>query len=822
MTFISTHLKQFLLSLALIFFITLTAQSQCAEIESISVAACGTPEGHNEMFRFRVGPTDLNTADLSVIWTADAAVWGGLIQDDFTASKVATLNATIIAQGGCPLLLEPVLGVLPANASVLLVTSYQLSTVFTSFAAINETTYILFQNSTFTGGHFINAPQPGINLRTMVLNFGPFCSDTVTYDTLLLSGNLGDAVKFTTDGIPIYFNSGCSAPVEPFNVVAGPTIIDRCLGEETVSLNATALNPQNIQWTATQGTFSSPNTLATTFTAPPSFEGSIDITLTVSNACGSNFNSDTITLTLKPTITPVFSIDTYLCIGGNAPVLPLISDNGAAGTWSPSVINNMSSGTYTFTPGSAFCASSPTFVLNMFVDENKINPIFAPVNPICAGAFLAELPTTSQNGILGNWLPAINNNVTTTYTFTPNANLCAASATMTILVNPILLPSFTSVQPICEGEFLAPLPVTSQNGITGSWSPALDNTVTTNYLFTPNSGECSLPTTLTIVVVTGEIIDPIIGEDSVCIGNNLQLSSAAPSGIWTSSDSNVATVDSNGLVTPLNPGFSKITYTTATICNAAFLNITVYLPPNPLLTNRFICVDPETDAYISTVNIQCGVPNEDHTFKWTLNGQPLSTTSNLHVATEEGLYEVVVTNNTTTCSASASANVIKSSTAQAEISVSEDFGLNQIIAIDVTGGSGDYAYQLDDNSAQDNNQFTVTQGGEYSITVIDKNGCGNTALSIFALNYPRFITPNNDGYNDTWSIKGLSQQLEAQIQIFDRFGKLVKSMKPYLSEVWDGTLNGTILPADDYWFTLNYVDKLGMSKQYKSHFSLKR
>lgn len=822
MTFISAHLKQFIFSLVLIFFIGINAQSQCVQIESISVAACGTPEGHNEMFRFRVGSTALNTADLSVVWTAEAAIWGGLIQNDFTASKVATLNSVIISQGGCPLLLEPVGGVLPANASVLLVTSYQFSTVFTSFAAINETTYILFQNSTFTGGHFINAPQPTISLRTTTLNFGTSCSDTVTYDTNLLSGNLGDAVNFTPDGFPTYFNSGCSAPVEPFNVVAGPSIIDRCLGEETISLTATAINPQNIQWTATQGTFSSPNTLATTFTAPPSFEGSINITLTVSNACGSNFSSDTITLTLKPTITPVFSINNYLCIGDTPPVLPQISDNGAVGTWSPSVVDNLESGTYIFTAGPAYCASTPKFVLTIFVDENRITPSFSPINPICAGTFLAELPTQSLNGVNGSWLPPINNNETTTYTFTPNSNQCAAKATMEIIVNPIVTPTFNSVKPICANEFLAPLPTLSKNGITGSWFPELNNTATTTYAFTPNPGQCALSENLTIVVVTGEVIVPIIGDDSVCIGDTLQLSSAEPNGVWTSSNTNVATIDSNGLVTPINPGTSRIIYTTASICNATFIDITVYLPPNPLLSNRFICVDTETDAYISTVNMQCGVPNENHTFKWTLNGLPLTTTSNLHVATEEGLYQVLVTNNITNCSASASANVMKSSIAQAEISVSADFGVNQIITIEVTGGSGDYAYQLDDNSPQDNNQFTVTQGGEYSITVVDKNGCENSVLSIFALNYPRFFTPNSDGYNDTWSIKGLSQQLEAQIQIFDRFGKLVKSIKPYLSEVWDGTLNGAMLPADDYWFTLNYKDRTGLKKQYKSHFSLKR
>jgi hypothetical protein len=44
------------------------------------------------------------------------------------------------------------------------------------------------------------------------------------------------------------------------------------------------------------------------------------------------------------------------------------------------------------------------------------------------------------------------------------------------------------------------LPLTSLNGITGTWSPALDNTTTTLYTFTPTAGQCATTATLTITV----------------------------------------------------------------------------------------------------------------------------------------------------------------------------------------------------------------------------------------------------------------------------------------------------------------------------------
>src|SRR5204863_1590959 len=108
---------------------------------------------------------------------------------------------------------------------------------------------------------------------------------------------------------------------------------------------------------------------------------------------------------------------------------------------------------------------------------------------------LNALPTTSNNGITGTWAPALDNTATTTYTFTPTAGQCATTTTLTITVNPNVTPTFTAVAPICSGGTLNALPTTSNNGITGTWSPVLNNTATTIYTFTPTIGLCALPTT---------------------------------------------------------------------------------------------------------------------------------------------------------------------------------------------------------------------------------------------------------------------------------------------------------------------------------------
>ena len=100
------------------------------------------------------------------------------------------------------------------------------------------------------------------------------------------------------------------------------------------------------------------------------------------------------------------------------------------------------------------------------------------------GDVLGELPTTSNNWITGTWAPALDNTLTTTYTFTPDASqTCAVNQTMEVTVNPLITPTFTQVAAIFNGETLAALPTTSNNSITGTWSPAIDNSANHDLYF---------------------------------------------------------------------------------------------------------------------------------------------------------------------------------------------------------------------------------------------------------------------------------------------------------------------------------------------------
>jgi hypothetical protein len=127
-------------------------------------------------------------------------------------------------------------------------------------------------------------------------------------------------------------------------------------------------------------------------------------------------------------------------------------------------------------------------------------PAFVPIGPICAGSSLSPLPTVSLNGIAGTWSPALNNQQTTTYTFTPNPGQNATPVTMTIVVNPIIRPTFDQLGPFGPCDNMPALPTVSREGIRGIWSPAFNPKATTTYFFIPHAGQCAMGASMTITI----------------------------------------------------------------------------------------------------------------------------------------------------------------------------------------------------------------------------------------------------------------------------------------------------------------------------------
>lgn len=185
-----------------------------------------------------------------------------------------------------------------------------------------------------------------------------------------------------------------------------------------------------------------------------------------------------------------------------------------------------------------------------------------------------------------------------------------------------------------------------------------------------------------------------------------------------------------------------------------------------------------------------------------------------------GDYWVTVTEDhaTYTCASTKYFEAIPSNKAIIDDIIIKDWSYddNTVTVILSNTSLGDYEYSLDNITYQDNNTFTALITGEYIVYIRDKNGCGVTEQIVYLLNYPKYFTPNGDGYHDNWFINYSETEPNMIIKIFDRYGKILRILDTETS--WDGTYNGQEMPTSDYWFSI--IRENG--KTYTGHFTLKR
>ena len=203
----------------------------------------------------------------------------------------------------------------------------------------------------------------------------------------------------------------------------------------------------------------------------------------------------------------------------------------------------------------------------------------------------------------------------------------------------------------------------------------------------------------------------------------------------------------------------------------------------------------------------------DDTYLWSTN----ASTSEIEITTI-GTYSVTVTS-IFGCQTTSTFNVIESEQATIEFTETVDFSNPNNITVTISG-IGNYLYTLDHGVPQESNVFYNVTLGPHVIEIIDLNGCASAIKNIVIIDAPLFFTPNNDGYNDTWHITGVNQLEGTVVYIFDRYGKLIKTLN-HSSPGWDGTYRGELMPSNDYWF-LAQVKKGDISFEVKRHFALKR
>ena len=294
--------------------------------------------------------------------------------------------------------------------------------------------------------------------------------------------------------------------------------------------------------------------------------------------------------------------------------------------------------------------------------------------------------------------------------------------------------------------------------------------------------------------------------------------------------------DSNGvlIVSPFPSIFSSTTATiravvTNTFCADAYVDINFTVHPNTNFT-----VDDTTicDGASELLALDLEAPSNSYSYSWLLpNLNTFTSTSPEIVVSQTGLYSVTVSNLNGSCSNTQNFEVLASegpTLTMEAISVVEASSNNSISILEASLGSSNYEFKLIDENGylvggyQDEGYFGNLTGGIYTLFVRDELQCEEVSVTIPVIYFPKFFTPNNDGFNDVWKIKGIlaNNYISSQIYIFDRYGKLLKAMT-LNNNYWDGLYKGSRLPSSDYWFRIELLKRDGTSLYRQGHFTLK-
>ncbi|MEI8116264.1 MAG: hypothetical protein WCH03_01885, partial [Flavobacteriia bacterium] len=362
----------------------------------------------------------------------------------------------------------------------------------------------------------------------------------------------------------------------------------------------------------------------------------------------------------------------------------------------------------------------------LIVNPNA-TPTFNAVSAICAGSALNALPTTSTNSISGSWSPALSNQQTTTYIFTPAAGICATTSTLIITVNPLPTAAITapttsvltcattnitltatggssylwtngsttsSITVNTPGTF--PVTVTGANGCTSTAS----QTITQNT--TPPSAAITPPTTTVLTCTTTSITLTATGGGTYS---------------WSNGTSVVGT---NASLAVTSPGTYTVTVTGSNGCTAT---------ASQTITQNTALPTPAVNAPTSAV-LTCATTSISltatggGTYSWS-NGTAVGGTNATLAVTAPGTYTVTVTS-ANGCTANASQVITQNITTPVAAITAPNTSVltctSTSISLTATGG-GTYSWSNGTAVVGTNATLAVTAPGTYTVTVTSANGC---------------------------------------------------------------------------------------------------
>ena len=353
------------------------------------------------------------------------------------------------------------------------------------------------------------------------------------------------------------------------------------------------------------GTWSSNNTMvasvgSTTGVVRGDSVGTATITYTVTGSCGTAYTTKTITVTSGSSVGAITGAST-VCVGSSI----TLTDATSGGTWSCStttvatvsaagVVYGLAAGTATITYAvTGSCGTGyATKTITVGSGSSSAGSI-SGASTVCAGSTITLFDSISG----GTW--SSNNTMvasvgsttgvvrgdsvgTATITYTISGSCGTVYATKTITVTGIpTVGAISGASTVCTGGSIT-LSDATPGGTWFSYSTSIATVSSTGtvyglaagidtIVYMVSGGSCgSANATKVITVSAGASAGTISGPTTVCSGSTIALTDAATGGVWTSSNSAIATVNSTtGMVSGVAAGTASISYSVTSTCGTS-------------------------------------------------------------------------------------------------------------------------------------------------------------------------------------------------------------------------------------------------------------
>ena len=552
---------------------------------------------------------------------------------------------------------------------------------------------------------------------------------------------------------------------------------------------------------------------------------------------------------------PIFAPIPAICQNSTAANLPSTSTNGIHGSWSPTIINTSTTGTsnYIFTPDVNSCAT--TAILSITI-VGPTTLTFNPIEPICQNTTALTLPTQSTNSpsIAGTWIPSsISTSLVgqSTYTFSPTAGSCALQADIQITIKKPVTPTFAQLGPYIQNDLPQELVVNSINGISGAWSPAKISTTTAGeatYTFTPAANSCATTAAMTIRTDIQAVISEVdslpkskILQIGSCTQVNLDASKSAGNSLayqWAILDAGGSLSSLTGIRSTFKinsdyqgrlPALFRVRLTISDqqgFTSSDTLTIQVNeLPRAEVTSNGTLSKDGSmvVDGTLST--------GDKLSYQWsTAVGDIIGAKDKPTVQCfGAGLYRLIVTDrygcqNVKDFNFPLELYHIEANADHYRMTWAQD-SILQVLDNDISTVAFSSIRIINPpmlGNASLNADLTISYKpttkkpghDQFAYEVCNiANICDSTLVSIdisdSPISFPEGFSPNGDGANDLFIIKGLLNYPISELYVFNRSGQKVYENLDYQNN-WDGRMvNQELVPTGTYY----YILKLGITNR---------